>query len=376
MNLIHGNYPASARSPGRVKCLLVDDLEENLLALSALLRDHDVELLLARSGPQALELLLQHDVALAFIDVQMPDMDGFELAELIRGSERTRNIPLIFVTAGAADQHRLFKGYESGAVDFLYKPIEPRMLKHKADVFFQLHRMRQQLARDLADRTETLRFNESFVAMLGHELRNPVIAVLNYATLLERRYSSDEQIKSIALMLRESGKCMKQHLEDMADLARARLSGGLPLNAQPVDIGEVIQRVVDEHMAVYPSRQIEVEKTGTLGGKWDAIRISQLASNLIGNAIRHGEADTVIQVKLDGSAADEVQFSVTNSGEIPIDIRPYVFEPFRQGHPHAGGLGLGLYISKQIVQSHSGRIDLRAGTPGETSFLIRLPRES
>src|SRR5512144_1868875 len=99
----------------RVKYLIVDDLEENVVALCALLRRDDLELLTARSGAQALELLLAHDIALAFLDVQMPDMDGFELAELIRGSERTRHVPLIFVTAGARDQHRLFKGYESGA---------------------------------------------------------------------------------------------------------------------------------------------------------------------------------------------------------------------------------------------------------------------
>ncbi len=142
-----------------VKCLLVDDLEENLVALAALLKRDDVELLEARSGAEALELLLVHDVALAFLDVQMPDMDGFELAELMRGSERTRHVPLIFVTAGARDRHRVFKGYETGAVDFLYKPIEAHILKNKADVFFELHRQKQQLAQELFERTETLRLN-------------------------------------------------------------------------------------------------------------------------------------------------------------------------------------------------------------------------
>ena len=106
--------------PPPVKCLIVDDLQENLLALSALLEREDVQVLTARSGAEALELLLVHEVALAFLDVQMPEMDGFELAELLRGSERTRHIPLIFVTAGAREEQRLFKGYDSGAVDFIY----------------------------------------------------------------------------------------------------------------------------------------------------------------------------------------------------------------------------------------------------------------
>ena len=127
--------------PG-IKCLLVDDLRENLLALSALLEGDDIETLTAQSGAEALELLLVHDFALAFLDVQMPEMDGFELAELMRGSERTRHVPIIFVTAGAREAQRVFKGYESGAVDFIYKPIEPHILKNKADVFFQLYRQR------------------------------------------------------------------------------------------------------------------------------------------------------------------------------------------------------------------------------------------
>src|ERR1700734_4106125 len=129
----------------RIKCLLVDDLKDNLLALAALLQSEEVDTYCAQSGPEALELLLVHDFALAFLDVQMPDMDGFQLAELMRGSERTRHIPIIFVTAGARDQHRLFKGYESGAVDFLYKPIESQILRNKASVFFQLDRQRRQL---------------------------------------------------------------------------------------------------------------------------------------------------------------------------------------------------------------------------------------
>src|SRR5262249_33264041 len=151
-----GARPRRGRGSGmesRVKCLLVDDLEDNLMALSALLRRDDVELLEARSGPEALELLLVHDVALALVDVPMPARDGVELAERRGGGGRTRHVPIIFITAGAHDQHRLFKGYETGAVDFLYKPIDPHILRNKADVFFQLHRQRQQLAHELRERT-------------------------------------------------------------------------------------------------------------------------------------------------------------------------------------------------------------------------------
>src|SRR5580698_6967122 len=133
-----------------IKCLLVDDLEENLLALSALLASPDVEILTARSGREALELLLVHEVALALLDVQMPEMDGFELAELMRGAERTRFVPIIFVTAGGWDSGRLFRGYEAGAVDFLYKPLDPVLLGQKVATFAELHRQRIERER-LAD---------------------------------------------------------------------------------------------------------------------------------------------------------------------------------------------------------------------------------
>jgi two-component sensor histidine kinase len=129
-----------------VSFLLVDDLEENLLSLGALLKREGLDLLKARSGDQALELLLVHDVALALIDVQMPGLNGFELAELMRGNERTRRIPIIFVTAGSADSQRRFRGYEAGAVDFIHKPIEPDILRSKADVFFELYQQRQMIA--------------------------------------------------------------------------------------------------------------------------------------------------------------------------------------------------------------------------------------
>lgn len=131
----------------RAKFLLVDDNEPNVLALRRLLQRDDVEMLEAHSGRDALELLLHHDIALAFIDVQMPIMDGFELAELMRGSQRSRHVPIIFLTAGPQDNLRRFRGYTAGAVDFLYKPIEPHVLQSKATIFLELYHQRAELAR-------------------------------------------------------------------------------------------------------------------------------------------------------------------------------------------------------------------------------------
>lgn len=130
----------------RVKILAVDDVPENLTALEALLRSDGLELLQARSGPEALELLLVHDVALALLDVNMPGMNGFELAEFMRGTERTRRVPIIFLTAAAGDERRRFRGYETGAVDYLLKPVDTQLLRNKVDIFVELARQRQEIA--------------------------------------------------------------------------------------------------------------------------------------------------------------------------------------------------------------------------------------
>jgi two-component system sensor histidine kinase/response regulator len=359
-----------------IKCLLVDDLEENLLALSALLARNDVNVLTARSGSEALELLLVHDVALAFLDVQMPDMDGFELAELLRGSERTRHIPLIFVTAGAREQHRQFKGYESGAVDFIYKPIEPHIIKNKADVFFQLYRQRQLLALELNDRTETLRLNEMFTALLAHDLRSPLSAILASAHLLQRRSSEPAALETAARIV-TSGNRMASMIEDMLDLARARLGGGILVKREATDCKALVERVLREHQAAAPDQPIEAVYEGTFSGHWDSERVAQVVSNLIGNAFKHGNPAAPVAVRLDGTRADCVVLVVKNAGTIPPDILPHLFDPFRGGQRQPGrgeGLGLGLYIVSQIVQAHDGAVEVKTGDGDETSFYVRLPR--
>ena len=364
----------TSRVPIRVKCLLVDDLEENLLALSALLRRDDVEILTARSGVAALDLLLTHEVALALVDVQMPDMDGFELAELMRGSERTRHVPLIFVTAGSRDQHRMFKGYDTGAVDFLYKPIEPLILQNKADVFFELARQRQQLQKELHERTETLRLNEMFAAVLGHDLRTPLGAMLTAADLL-KHHSTDPFVQEIAGRLHSSGKRMNRMIEDMLDLARARLAGGIPITRAPADIGALVNRVVQEHQTASGSR-VTVDHDGNLEGEWDADRLSQVLSNLVGNALQHGKRDEPVQVRIDGSGRDAVIVWVTNAGTIDPQVLPYIFDPFRGGQRRPLGLGLGLFIAQQIVHAHHGSIDVDRDNATHTVFSVHVPRRA
>ncbi|WP_454676916.1 hybrid sensor histidine kinase/response regulator [Achromobacter marplatensis] len=362
----------------RIKCLLVDDVPENLIALEALLESGRVEVLKAQSGPEALELLLHHgDVALALLDVQMPDMNGFELAELIRGSERTRHIPLIFMTAGSREQNWQFRGYESGAVDFLYKPIDPHMLSMKANVFFELHERKRALATQLEERTEALRINEMFMAVLSHDLRTPLQSIVMGASLLQRQ-NDDARVASLAQRMLQSSERMARLIDDLLDVTRIRQAGGLTLEPAWIGLDALLQRTVDEVQTGYPDRQIECECDGDLAGAWDAERLSQVFTNLVGNALHHGSRDVPVQVKADGTAADRVAVTVTNGGSIPPALLPHLFNPFRGGDRRAEGhkgLGLGLFIAQQIVLSHGGRISAES-RDGLTHFRVDLPREA
>ncbi|MDA8522383.1 hybrid sensor histidine kinase/response regulator [Acidovorax sp. NCPPB 4044] len=370
--------PMPPRAAAPVKCLLVDDVPENLIALEALLRRDDVQILKAASGPEALELLLAHtDVALAMLDVQMPEMNGFELAELIRGSERTRHIPLMFMTAGSRDQNWQFKGYENGAVDFLYKPIDPHMLVNKANVFFELHRQKVALACELRDRTQALQLSEMFMAVLSHDLRGPLSAILASAAVLKRS-QEPEKVLSMADKVQTSAQRMGRMIEDLLDVTRARQFGGLPVRAAPADLGELVQRTAAEWRTSHPDRTIAVTRDGDATGEWDAERLYQVAANLLGNAIHHGDPQQPVEVHLDGRGAASVVMTVRNGGEIPAALIPQLFDPFRGREREPGrhqGLGLGLYIVHQIVTAHGGSIGV-CSREGRTLFRVELPREA
>ena len=358
------------------KCLVVDDLEDNLVALQALLDDQPVEVLRARSGPEALELLLLHEVALALVDVQMPGMDGFELAELMRGTERTRHVPIIFVTAGSHDQQRLFKGYESGAVDFLFKPIEPHMLRSKVSVFCQLYRQKQELARSLREREEDLRMHEMFNAVLGHDLRAPLSAILMGAELLVRK--PDPAIERVGHRVRDSGRRMSRMIEDLLDLTRSRAGGGMQVSRQPGDLCQIVERVVQERLAAIPGRHVTLRCDGDGMGNWDADRLAQALTNLVGNAQQHGAPQGTVDVSVDGRDPQQVRVAVANAGTIPAALQPTLFDPFRSGRHVSGrgeSLGLGLYIVQQIVKAHGGRVTLRSVEGEATVFTLTLPRD-
>lgn len=351
-----------------IKFLLVDDVPENLVALEALLRREGLEILTASSGGDALEILLVHEVALAFLDVQMPEMNGFELAELMRGTERTKHVPIIFVTAGARDPQRVFKGYETGAVDFLFKPIDPHVLKSKADVFFELYRQRRDLA-------QALRLNEMFVGILGHDLRNPLSAMVTGAHLLEYG-ASDDQKRTLRRMT-AAGQRMTDMIEQMLDLTRARMAGGLGFLRlrKRLDVDTLVRRAVEELRGAHANREVRIEVVGDCSTSGDSNRLLQLFSNLIGNAVVHGAEGGSVSVVVEGKA-EEIVVRIRNKGVIPRAQLSTLFDPFRDRRASSlsSGLGLGLFISQQIAIAHNGSVSVESNEVLGTSFSVAIPR--
>jgi len=353
-----------------IKILLVDDIDENLVALEALLRRDGLELMKARSGAEALELLLVNEVSLALLDVQMPEMDGFELAELMRGSERTKHVPIIFITAGARDPRRVFKGYETGAVDFLFKPVDPHILRSKVDVFIELARQRQELA-------DALRLNEMFMGVVGHDLRNPLGAVVAGAELLQETIAEPIAQRTIKRML-AAGHRMTEMIEQLVDLTRGRLGNGVGFVRSRVvlDLKELVQRCVDELRAAHPGREIQIESAGECTTTGDPQRLLQVFSNLLGNAVVHGAKTGAITASVVGRERD-IMISVRNDGVVPADILPVLFEPFRgSNRPTSGGLGLGMYIAREIARGHGGDITVESTDRDGTIVTVVLPRRT
>ncbi len=354
-----------------VNILTVDDTEENIVALRMLLRRPGLRLVEARSGSEALEALLANDIALSLIDVNMPEMDGFELAELMRGSERTRDVPIIFLTAAVPEGNRIFRGYEAGAVDFLFKPINPHLLASKVEVFAQLHRQKRQLAEQLEQIKHSQAMSDIFIGVLGHDLRNPLSTIANAAALLEIQAGpSHDTLRHIRVIQRASRR-MNRLTRQVLDFALARVRGRIPIEVATCDLADIARDLAAE---LDPgAARMKVRIDGDLVGRWDADRMTQVIVNILSNALEHGDAGAPVLLHLDGTGVS-VTIEVRNRGTIPPRLMDGLFAPFKPRLGDGGGAGLGLYIVDQIVRSHGGTVRVSSSESGGTVVTIVVPK--
>ncbi|MCS0589899.1 ATP-binding protein [Massilia norwichensis] len=385
------------------KLLIVDDLPENLRALDALIRDEARQVFQAGSGEEALTLMLEHEFALAILDVQMPGMDGFELAELMRGTERTRNIPIVFVSAAGRELNYAFKGYEQGAVDFLHKPIDPDAVRSKVNVFVTLDQQRREMRRQMEalersrreqdtllrelNKTQeelqrSLRMRDDFMSLVAHELRTPLNTLFLETQMRSLQLkrgnlpaSTPEQVANMIKRDERQIKAMIRLIDDMLDVSRMK-SGTLSIRPGKVELMGLLERVVNDLslQAAAANSTLQLASHAPVEGIWDEFRIEQVIVNLLTNALRYGGGGTVeVSVHQVGC---NVRIDVRDHGKgIAPDYIDRIFEPYERG-AKAGepkGLGLGLYISRQLATSHGGALTVQS-TPGEgATFSLLLP---
>jgi signal transduction histidine kinase len=354
-----------------------------------------------RSRTRALEHLLKHDVALALVDVQMPVMDGFELAELMRGTERTRRVPIIFLTAGTADRQRRFRGYEAGAVDFLHKPIEHDILKSKADVFFELYRQREEVAcqrdelriamdenarlleasrQNAAALKEADHRKDEFLATLAHELRNPLAPILNGLEVIKPSHNSGKGTDHPREMISRQIRDMVRLIDDLLDVSRFT-SGKVILKRQHITIKFVVEMAVEASRPLIEAGKHEL-KVNLLDDDIiidaDPTRISQVLSNLLNNAAKYTLDGGLIELTV-ARHGGEVSIGVRDSGVgLSTEMLPRVFELFTQvGRSldrSQGGLGIGLALVKKLLELHSGSVVATSDGLGKGStFPVKLP---
>jgi signal transduction histidine kinase len=220
-------------------------------------------------------------------------------------------------------------------------------------------------------------FSEMFVGILGHDLRNPLSGVTTAARLLARRADSEKVARPAARIL-SSAERMARMIDQLLDFTRVRLGQGIPLTRAPTDLAEICRLAIDEIEGGAHAPRVQLAVAGDPVGTWDGDRLAQLASNLIGNALAHGEPASDVRVRVDGRT-EQVTLQIENAGVVPPDLLPMLFQPMRVGQDRkparSSGLGLGLYISQQIALAHGGDIEVTSTDPDGTRMRVRLPRD-
>jgi len=387
----------------QAKLLIVDDLPENLLALEALIKGDDREVFKALSADAALSLLLQHDFALAIIDVQMPDMNGFELAELMRGTEKTRSIPIIFVSAAGRERNYAFTGYENGAVDFLHKPLDTHAVKSKVSVFVELYRQRkamkeqvialeqsrreqeallQQLQVTRGELEQAVRMRDDFMSIVAHEVRTPLNGLILETQLRKMHLARDnaaaftlDKVRAMVERDERQIKSLIRLIEDMLDVSRIR-TGKLSIRPSRMNLTALVENLVRNFQPQIAIAECSLICTAdpAVEGFWDEFRIEQVVSNLLTNALRYGGKGP-IEVRV-YQTPEHACVEVQDHGiGISEENQRRIFQQFERVSSKAvtAGLGLGLFISEQIVTAHGGTITVNSRLNEGALFRVSLP---
>ncbi|MBT5954880.1 response regulator [bacterium] len=373
--------------PFKPKILIVDDRKENLIALSHLLKPIDTELLLAKSGREALSLVLQHEFAIILLDVQMPEMDGFEFADLIRGNKKTKGIPIIFITASNKEEKHVLKGYKYGAIDYIFKPVEPTILISKVKLFLEIFNKNKALKEmmlvikkkeiNLEESNQEL---ENFASVVSHDLKEPLRKIIFYGSQIKEASSNslDKTMQNKLLSVLDAGKRMQLLINGLLKIARITTKES---KFERIDTTKEMKSVISdlqEKIDVHKGR-VEFHNLPIIYG--DSVQVRQLFQNLIDNSIKYKRKNVSPIIRIQGIKKDDLSAEIIfsdnglgfNTDELAIMLTPY--ERLKSSL-HRKGFGIGLATVKKIMDRHKGSIKA-LGVPGKGSkFIINFPKNN
>lgn len=387
----------------KINILLVDDQPKNLVALESILESPEISLIKATSGNEALALVLEYDFALVLMDVQMPEIDGFETASLMRGIEKTKNIPIIFITAISKDEKYIFQGYESGAVDYLFKPVEPEILKSKVQVFIELYRQKKLLekqalkleqkmtelstiflelqgkekllteqAKELENANQELK---NFASIVSHDLKAPLRAIGSLTNWIASDYADkfDKEGKEQLELLIGRVKRMHDLIDGILQYSRV---GRIREDMVDIDLNKVVTKVID---MIVPSKNIKIQVVNKLPSiLCEKTRIQQVFQNLLSNAVKFmDKPDGEIKI---GCVEEDGYWKIHVADNGPGIEEKYfakIFQIFQTLNPRdqVESTGVGLTVVKKIVEMYGGKVWVESKIGEGTTFLFTLPKQ-